>query len=165
MDFSAREKKLLALIQDDLPHTLTPFADMGAMCGMAEDEVLHFIAHLREEGIIRRFGASIRHQRAGWKCNAMTAWLASREEADACGPVAAAHPQISHVYYRPSPAADWPYTFYTMIHGRTDTECEKVIHELRSAWPLQDYVVLRSLRELKKTSMTYFPGVEYKFEN
>ena len=75
---------------------------------------------------------------------------------DACGKVAAQNPHISHSYYRPSPAEDWPYTFYTMIHGRSEQECLDVVRELAAAAPLGPYAVLRSLRELKKISMTYF---------
>ena len=66
------------------------------------------------------------------------------------------NPHISHSYYRPSPAEDWPYTFYTMIHGRSEQECLDVVRDLAAAAPLGPYAVLRSLRELKKISMTYF---------
>ena len=154
--FSPKEEAVLRIVQADLPASLTPYADMAAQCGLGEDDVLALLSRLKESGAIRRFGASIRHQRTRWKHNAMVAWRVSPEEVDACGAVAAQHPQISHSYYRPSSAEDWPYTFYTMIHGSSPEQCQEVVDELKATSPLRDYAMLRTVRELKKISMTYF---------
>lgn len=154
--FSAAERAALAIVQGNIPDSLTPFADIATQTGLSEAEVLDLLLRLKESGAIRRFGASIRHQRAGWTHNAMIAWIASEKEADQFGPLAARHPRVSHAYYRPSPADDWPYTLYTMAHGRSEAECLGVAGELLATWPLREYAILRSIRELKKTSMTYF---------
>lgn len=154
--FTEAERAALAIAQGDIPDSLTPYADMAAACGLSEDGVLDLLRRLRASGAIRRFGASIRHQRTGWTHNAMVGWVATEEQASICGPLAAAHAHVSHAYFRPSPAEDWPYTLYTMVHGRSEEECLGVVRELLAAWPLRDYAILRSLRELKKTSMTYF---------
>ena len=68
----------------------------------------------------------------------------------------AIHSHISHVYYRPSAAPDWPYELYTMVHGRSEQECLDVAQELIATTPLREYAILKSLKELKKISMTYF---------
>ena len=156
MAFTETQKKILAIVQDNLPHSLEPYAEIAARCGCSEEEALELLRGLKARGIIRRFGASIRHQRTGWTKNAMTAWKAGEAEADIAGAVASAHPRISHAYYRPSSAPDWPYAFYAMIHGRTWEEVEGTARELAESWPLKEYAVLRSQRELKKTSMQYF---------
>ena len=70
--------------------------------------------------------------------------------------IAARHSRISHVYYRPSAAPDWPYELYTMVHGRSEQECLDVAQELIATTPLREYAILKSLKELKKISMTYF---------
>ena len=154
--FNETERAILRIAQADLPDSLTPYADMAAQTGSTEEEVLALLQELRESGAIRRFGASIKHQKTGWNHNAMVAWQVDADKVDACGKVAAQNPHISHSSYRPSPAEDWPYTFYTMIHGRSEQECLDVVRELAAAAPLGPYAVLRSLRELKKISMTYF---------
>ncbi|MDE5833555.1 MAG: Lrp/AsnC family transcriptional regulator [Desulfovibrio sp.] len=156
--FDDKEKRILAIAQDNLPLTLTPFADMARECGATEDETLKLLASLKAEGVIRRFGASVRHQRAGWAHNEMVAWKALEMEAEIAGGMLADNPRVSHAYYRPSSAPDWPYEFYTMVHGRDEADCERVIQELAEKWPLKEYARLRSLRELKKTSMRYFEG-------
>lgn len=154
--FTAQEEAVLRIVQADLPASLTPYADIAAQCGLGEEEVLALLSRLKESGAIRRFGASIRHQRTRWKYNAMVAWRVDASEVDACGAVAAQHPHISHSYYRPSSASDWPYTFYTMIHGSSPEQCQEVVDELVATSPLREYAMLRTVRELKKISMTYF---------
>ena len=154
--FSPREEAVLRIVQADLPASLTPYADIAQQCDLGEDDVLALLSRLKESGAIRRFGASIRHQRTTWKHNAMVAWRVDPGMVDACGAIAARHPNISHSYYRPSSAADWPYTFYTMIHGKSPEQCQDVVNELVATSPLHDYAMLRTVRELKKISMTYF---------
>lgn len=158
MQFTEQEESILRIVQSNLPDTLTPYADIAREAGVTEGEVLELLSRLKEDGTIRRFGASIRHQRTGWKHNAMVAWKMTEEEADLAGPLAARNARISHCYYRPSPARDWPYTFYTMIHGRSAEECLETVAELGKTPPFAEYAVLESIKELKKTSMTYFPA-------
>ncbi|MDR2161592.1 MAG: Lrp/AsnC family transcriptional regulator [Desulfovibrio sp.] len=144
------------MVQRDLPDSLTPYADLAAESGMTEDEVLDLLRSMKEAGSIRRFGATLRHQRAGFAHNALVAWKATLHEADRAGPLAAEHHSVSHCYYRPSPSPDWPFTLYTMIHGRSGEECRTVVLDLAARTGLREYAVLESRRELKKISMAYF---------
>ena len=155
-DFTPGELAILRIVQSSLPDSLTPYADIARAAGVDEAEVIALLTRLKNEGVIRRFGASIKHQQSGWTHNVMVAWRADEALADAAGAIAAAHPNISHCYYRPSPTPDWPYAFFTMVHGRSAEECQAVIESLRSASGLDEYAALESLKELKKTSMTYF---------
>lgn len=150
------EKSILAAAQGDLPRSMTPFADIAAQCGTSEEEVLRLLKKLRESGAIRRFGASLRHYKTAWTHNVMAAWIATPEEADLYAPKAAELRTISHIYYRPSPGPDWPYTLYTMIHGRDEAECRATVQALLDIWPMRNYAFLPTIKELKKTSMRYF---------
>lgn len=154
--FTEKERAVLRIVQKNLPDSLTPYADIATMTGTTEDEVLELLRSMTQDGSIRRFGASIKHQKAGYTHNAMVAWIVTEAEADAAGEAAAEHPLISHCYYRPSSAPDWPYELYTMIHGRDPDEYKTVIEQLRRTTSLKEFAVLESLKELKKTSMTYF---------
>lgn len=158
MRFTEQEETILRIVQFDLPDSVAPYADIAREAGVTEDEVISLLSRLKEDGTIRRFGASIKHQRTSWKHNAMVAWKMTEEEADAAGPIAARHSRISHCYYRPSSAEDWPYTLYTMVHGRSAEECLETVDELKKTPPFGEYAVLESVKELKKISMTYFPA-------
>lgn len=155
-EFTPTQKDILRIVQADLPDSLTPYADIAREVGTSEEAVLELLRSLKEEGVIRRFGASIKHQRTGWNVNAMVAWIVERERVEEVGTKASEHDHISHCYYRPSSAEDWPYELYTMVHARSNEECTKVIEELRAMTGLGDYLVLTSIRELKKCSPTYF---------
>ncbi len=118
MEFTDTEKAILRVLQDNIPLTRTPYADIAASANADESEVLELIDRLKKEGVIRRFGASIKHQRTGYTHNAMVAWRIAPEDVDEAGRQAAEFPGISHCYYRPSDAEDWPYTCSTLIQGR-----------------------------------------------
>ncbi len=154
--FTDTERAVLRIAQRDLPDTLTPYADMAREAGTDEEAVLALLAGMKEDGSIRRFGANLKHQKTGFTHNAMVAWKMDEAHVDAAGTAAAENARVSHCYYRPSDAADWPYVLYTMIHGRSEAECAAVIRDLAAIPHMGEHAVLTSLRELKKTSMTYF---------
>lgn len=154
--FTEDELRVLRVVQKNIPDSASPYADIAREAGVSEQDVLDLLRRLKQSGAIRRFGASIKHQKAGWSHNAMVAWIVDSDRADAAGERAAEHTRVSHCYLRPSSAKDWPYTLYTMVHGRNDEECQTVIDELSQHMGLQHYAVLESVQELKKTSMVYF---------
>ncbi|MDR2669909.1 MAG: Lrp/AsnC family transcriptional regulator [Desulfovibrio sp.] len=154
--FSKAERRVLRIMQCNLPDSPTPFAEVAAAADTEEAEVLALLRTLREEGVIRRFGAVLRHRQAGYGANAMVAWKVERDGIDAAGVRMARHPLVSHCYYRPSTAPDWPYELYAMVHGRDADERERTVRELARDTALADYVVLESVEELKKTSLRFF---------
>ncbi|WP_028588139.1 Lrp/AsnC family transcriptional regulator [Desulfocurvus vexinensis] len=156
IQFTDTEKAILRRVQGNLPDSATPFADIALEAGATEEQVLELVARLKESGAIRRFGATLRHQKAGYAHNAMVAWrLPEGADAEAVGAVMAARPEISHCYIRRT-TPQWTYRLYTMIHGQNPGDHARVVAELSAATGLTDYAVLESVRELKKTSMKYF---------
>ncbi len=156
MTFTETERAILRIAQRDLPDSLTPFADIAKAAGTDEASVLALLRRMKETGAIRRFGASVKHQKAGFTHNAMVAWKIAPEHVDEAGEAAAARDTVSHCYYRPSRMDDWPYTLYTMVHGRSAEECDAAITDLAALPYMAEHVALVSLKELKKISMTYF---------
>ncbi len=157
MNFTPTEEKILHIVQSNLPDTLTPYADIAKEVGCSEDEVINLLQLLKDQGVIRRFGASIKHQKVGYKFNAMIAWEIDDALIDKAGEHAATYPNISHCYHRPTPnKEEWPYTLFTMMHGMEEGDIQKTIEKLISETDLETYAILESIKELKKTSMTYF---------
>lgn len=154
--FTATEQRILALAGADLPDSPTPFADIAREAGCGEDEVLALLSRLKDGGVIRRFGATLRHQKAGYGHNAMVAWrVDDPEEALRVGEKMAERPEISHCYIRRT-YPQWRYNLYTMIHGKNPGDTARVVAEITAATGVTDNQTLASLRELKKTSMRYF---------
>lgn len=154
-EFSDAQKRVLALVQGDLPDSATPYAAMAARAGVTERDVLDLLAGMRESGEIRRFGATLRHQKAGYGANAMVAWYVDEDDLERVGAFMASRPEVSHCYHRVN-CLDWPYNLYTMVHAKTREQCRETVAELVRLSGVDEYDVLESIRELKKTSMRYF---------
>ena len=149
------DKKVISLIQKDLPVHPRPFALMAEKIGISEEEFIGRVQRLKERGIIRRFGATLRHQQAGFKANAMIAWKTPEDSVTEMGKTLARFREVTHCYHR-SPKGDWPYNLYSMVHGGSRDECREIAQRLSSATGLTDYAVLFSEKEFKKTSMAYY---------
>jgi DNA-binding Lrp family transcriptional regulator len=153
--FSEKVRRILRLVQGDLPDSAEPFAAVAKQAGASVEEVLSLLSELKESGAVRRFGATLRHQKAGYGKNAMVAWRVPEERLEEVGRDMAARPEISHCYVRRT-YPEWPYNLYTMIHGRDEGEVDQVVERMARATGIDEHEKLESLRELKKTSMTYF---------
>lgn len=149
------EKKIIAAIQGDIPIVPRPYETIAADLGIAEKTLLETVARLRDRGIMRRFGATLRHQKAGFAANAMTAWQVEEERIVEVGELMASFKQVSHCYRR-NPTAQWPYNLYTMIHGTSEEGCHATAQKMAEKTGIKTYKLLSSLKELKKTSMRYF---------
>ncbi|NJB68222.1 DNA-binding Lrp family transcriptional regulator [Desulfobaculum xiamenense] len=154
--FTDMQRTILRRIQGTLPDSPTPFADIAAEAGVTEQEVLDLVRGLKADGAIRRFGATLRHQKAGYAHNAMVAWYVEADlDIDEVGAIMAARPEVSHCYHRRN-CMDWPYNIYTMIHGQNPDDYKLVVEEIIAATGVTQYDVLESVKELKKSSMKYF---------
>ena len=149
------DKKIIGFIQGDLPLDLKPFAVIADKIGITEDECVERIRSLKERGIIRRFGATLRHQEAGFSSNAMIAWLVPDDRVEEVGRTMAGFREVTHCYQR-RPEKDWKYNLYTMIHGDTKGECNRIAQRMSQQARIDDYALLFSEKEFKKTSMEYF---------
>lgn len=149
------EKKIVKAIQGDLPISPTPYRGIAADLGISEDLFLDTLKSLCDQGVIRRFGATLRHQKSGFTANAMVAWRVEEERADQVGEIFADFKAVSHCYHR-KPTRDWPYRIYTMVHAGDEAECRATASRMAEKAQVTDYELLFSREELKKTSMQYF---------
>lgn len=154
------DKKIIASIQGDIPITERPYLEIAEQLKISENVLLERLKHLCDKGIIRRFGATLRHQKSGYEANAMVAWLVDENVIDAVGERMAAFRAVSHCYRR-NPQNDWPYNLYTMIHSKDEASCLEIARNISKEMSVDNYIVLFSREELKKTSMEYFPTDDY----
>ena len=155
VELSEKEMAVLREIQGDLPLTSNPYAEIGERIGLAEKEVFVVIEGLMERGIIRRMGAILRHRKAGVRANAMGVWQVPDAEVGRVGKQMAEDPDVTHCYHR-DPVAQWPYNLYTMIHGETEADCERIAERLSKKTGIKGYRLLYSTREFKKQSLKLF---------
>ena len=150
-----RDKKLLGQIQGDLPLSLTPFVQVARNAGWKEEVLLRRVQGFVRRGMIRRFGAILRHQKAGYEGNAMVVWNVPEEQVPKVSQAMVSFSPVSHCYLRP-PFPEWPFNLYTMVHGKGGKDCRRIAQEISEKTGIKDYRLLFSKREHKKSSMTYF---------
>ena len=122
---------------------------------MTEEEFINCVKQLTNEKKIRKMGAVLRHREAGFVANALCAWFVPPNKLDEVANTMIKNPAVSHCYDRTT-APDWNYNLYTMIHAKSRSECENIINELSKETGINDYQILYSKKEWKKTSMKYF---------
>lgn len=152
------EKKVIAAVQGDIPIAERPFEAIAQRIGASEDDVIDTLQSLQDRGILRRFGATLKHQRSGFKANAMMAWRIPEDRIERVGETVAGFSEVTHCYRR-DPSGDWPYNLYSMIHAQDEDGCFEIARRMSTAVGETDYKLLFSRRELKKTSMQYFPDM------
>ncbi|MGQ9525065.1 MAG: siroheme decarboxylase subunit beta [Armatimonadota bacterium] len=143
------------VLQDDLPTLIRPFEALAERVGLTEAALLHTAQDLLARGVMRRFAAVLHHRRAGYTANAMTAWVVPEDKVEEVGPVMASFTAVTHCYQRLT-APDWPYSVFTMIHGRTAEECSAVVEAIARETGITEYALLYSTKEYKKVRVRYF---------
>ena len=204
VNLSESDKIRIRTACEDIPHSLTPFKDWGVSCEELREDI--------DAKRMRRFGAILRHQDAGFAFNAMVCfrlvdsrksevesdergcrcgaaaapvvskqWLVNRDSDESsvilsgeatkdpvkscdliaqAGSLLASNPHISHCYERPS-FEGFPYNVYAMMHANSAELLDQIIADcVKALSALQqssvEFVVLNSVRELKKTSFKFF---------
>ena len=156
-DLSDLELATIRVVQHDLANVERPFAVYAEQIGMGatEADVLDVLRSLKERKLMRRFAAVMNHRSAGFKANAMGVWAVPDEKLDEIGPQMAGFAAVSHCYRRPT-YDDWPYSVFTMVHGRTARDCEATIDAIRTETGVDEYCLLWSVKEYKKVRLEYF---------
>ncbi len=147
-------------LQVDMPLVPQPFAEEASTVGMSEEELLRFGHKFVADGRMRRCAGILAHRRAGFLSNGMGVWKMPEEKAEELGYRIASFPQVTHCYQRPV-YEDWPYRVFSMVHARTEEMVREVIEGISSETGLDEYDILFSTREFKKTRVPYFTG-EYE---
>jgi len=153
------EKKIIASIQVDMSITERPYLEISEKLGISEEKLLENLQSLCDRGIIRRFGATLRHRKTGFTANAMAAWQVDEDRVEEVGNRLASFKQVSHCYRR-NPTGNWPFNLYTMIHANDEESCRQTARDMSQEVGVENYALLFSRKELKKTSMVYFPSDE-----
>jgi DNA-binding Lrp family transcriptional regulator len=146
---------VIRALQGDMPVVEEPYAAAAAELGMTEERFLDHLAGMQERGILRRVAAILYHRRAGFSANGMGVWKVPDEQIFDIGCRMAAVRGVSHCYQRPT-YEDWPYSVFTMAHGRSKEECDAVLDSIAERTGIHERATLYSSTEFKKIRLLYF---------
>lgn len=152
------DKRLIEVLQRDLPVVSRPFDVWAEQAGVAPQELLDACQVFVDRTYMRRFAAVLNHRKAGFGANGMAVWKVPEDELEEIGPRMAAFKAVSHCYRRPT-YPDWPYSIFTMVHARSQEACEEAIAAIAEDTGITDpdrRAVLYSTYEFKKIRLMYF---------
>jgi siroheme decarboxylase len=146
---------VIRALQGDMPVVPEPYAAAAKLLGMPEGRFLDHLAGMQERGLLRRVAAILYHRRAGFSANGMGVWKVPEGRIEEVGRQMAAVRGISHCYERPT-YEDWPYSVFTMAHGRSKEECDAILDSIEALTGISERATLYSSTEFKKIRLLYF---------
>jgi DNA-binding Lrp family transcriptional regulator len=157
------DRAVILALQGDMPVVSEPYAPAAAEVGISVPELLEHLESMKERKALRRVAAILFHRRAGFSANGMGVWNIPEEQIMEIAPVMASYRGISHCYQRPT-YGDWPYSGYTMAHGRSKEECDAILDSIAQETGIQDRRTLYSSTEFKKIRLLYFTDEHKRWE-
>ena len=109
------KRKLFELIQADFPISATPYQDLAEKFGVSENEIIDAIRDMKQDGVIRRVGASIDSRNAGY-VSTLVACKADAEKIEDVAAKIAEHPGVTHSYER-----DNKYNLWFTLISKNET--------------------------------------------
>ena len=163
IELSDLDYAVIRSLQGDMPVISEPYAPAAKEIGISQEELLAHLETMKERKALRRVAAILFHRRAGFSANGMGVWKVPDEQIAEIGPRMAAFRGISHCYERPT-YADWPYSVFTMAHGRSKEECDAILTSIAEESGISDRRTLYSSTEFKKIRLMYFTDDHKRWE-
>jgi len=158
------DKDFIRELQKDMEIIDEPFVNAAKNLGITEDELFSKMKHYESMGVLRRFAAILRHRQVGFTANGMIVWKVPEDRITSVGETLGSFPQVSHCYERPT-YDDWPYNVFSMIHCKTHDEAYEVAKTIQDQIDVNEYKILFSSREFKKTRVEYFVENSFSLED
>jgi siroheme decarboxylase len=148
---------LIRALQGPMEAVARPYDAAAQELGISTEDLLDRLRAMVDRKILRRVAAILFHRRAGFSANGMGVWKVPEDEILTTGAKMASFRGISHCYQRPT-YADWPYSVFTMAHGRSKEECDAVLDAIAAECGMgpDDRATLYSSTEYKKIRLHYF---------
>jgi siroheme decarboxylase len=157
------DRDVIRALQGDMPVIPEPYAPAAQRLGIASEQLLEHLDGMWERRLLRRVAAILFHRRAGFSANGMGVWKVPDERILELGKRMASFRGISHCYQRPT-YEDWPYSMFTMAHGRSKEECDAILDSIAHDTGITERSTLYSSTEFKKIRLLYFTSEHRDWE-
>ncbi len=162
-DPTEEDRDFIRELQKDMEILDEPFVVAANNLGITEDELFEKMRYYQDIGVMRRFAAILRHRQVGFTANGMIVWKVPKDRISDVGAKLGSFPQVSHCYERPT-YSDWPYNVFSMIHCKTHDEAHQMAKTIQDQINVDEYQILFSSREFKKTRVEYFVENSFTLE-
>jgi Transcriptional regulators len=157
MELNPQDRALIAALADGLPLVQRPYDALADRLGISPEQVVSGLSRLTGDGTIRRLGVVVRHHELGYRANAMVVWAIPEAEVADIGRRLGACAEVTLCYRRPSRPPGWPYTLFTMVHGRDRPGVTAAVAAMAEREGVAHYrhELLFSLRRFKQCGARY----------
>ena len=163
IELSELDLAVIRTLQGDMPVVPEPYAPAAEELGISQERLLEQLESMSDRRALRRVAAILFHRRAGFSANGMGVWRVPEERMLELGPRMASFRGISHCYQRPT-YPDWPYSLFTMAHGRSKEECDAILDSIAADTGIEERRTLYSSTEFKKIRLLYFTDDHKRWE-
>jgi DNA-binding Lrp family transcriptional regulator len=155
--YDDRDIATIRALQGPMEAVERPYDAAAAQLGVGTEALLEHLRGMVDRKLLRRVAAILYHRRAGFSANGMGVWKVPEGEILETGRRMASFRGISHCYQRPT-YEDWPYSVFTMAHGRSKEECDAILDSIAAECGIgpEDRATLYSSTEYKKIRLHYF---------
>jgi siroheme decarboxylase len=155
--YDADDIALIRALQGPMAAVERPYDEAAAELGISTEQMLERLRGMVDRKILRRVAAILYHRRAGFSANGMGVWKVPDADIMEVGARMASFRGVSHCYQRPT-YEDWPYSVFTMAHGRSKEECDAVLDSIAEDCGIgpDGRATLYSSTEYKKIRLRYF---------
>lgn len=152
--------ELIKLLQKDIKPNYEPFSEIIDSLNIDYNTLQERVTRFKKAGVMRRFASILYHKKAGFNANAMVVWSIDETQEEELAKKAASFSAVSHCYLRPT-YPNWPYSLFTMIHGKSKEEVQEVVKQIEKEIKPFYHNYLYSTKEFKKQRIEYFSN-EFK---
>jgi siroheme decarboxylase len=163
IELSELDLAAIRTLQGPMKVVPEPYSPAAKELGLDQRAFLEHLESMRERKALRRVAAILFHRRAGFSANGMGVWKVPEQEVMELGPRMASFRGISHCYQRPT-YPDWPYSVFTMAHGRSKEECDEILDSIARETGIEERRTLYSSTEFKKIRLLYFTEDHKRWE-
>jgi siroheme decarboxylase len=157
VSLSKKEKEAVSVLLNDLPLTRSPFKDLcRKISSLSGNELLLIAQNLKLKKILKRYSAVLHHYNTAFICNALTAWRLDFQNMHRVRKAFNIGSMVSHLYIRDTIPGKWEYPLFAMIHAKNKEELADFINAIVRNTGCHDYLVLSTVKELKKERIHYF---------
>jgi len=155
IDLDDADIELIKFLQQDIEPNYEPFDKLIKALDIDYKALQERANRFKQAGVMRRFASILYHKKAGFNANAMVVWSVDEDKEEELAKKAASFSAVSHCYLRPT-YPNWPYSLFTMIHGKSKDEVREVVEQIKDEIKPFYYNYLYSTKEFKKQRIEYF---------